>query len=556
MKKRKIKQLPLPNQFTVMGVPIKLRYFSMLALMILFIALVFAFLPSDEKSESYTAKRGLDALPIQTKVLYRKADKTGLEPYMLPTQKEQAKEDGDAGDKAVETAQDQTEENANITPASEQSQAVLEEPKTFNIDGNVTFFNKSGETDVYVWIDEHTTVDNYSLFVMPKIKPDQVVTTATVQPGDNLVDFLTRHHLNLTQSYNVIEAFKKVYNPRSVKAGDIFKLELKREENEDFMRLVELKYQPTFYEEIVVKKDGDGYKASKDKKELVQKELGASFTVDSSLYVSAVKAGLPDSLIMDLIYIYSWKVDFQRDIRQGDKITVFYDAQFTEEGVATNNYNILYASMMASGSKVEIYRYKDSSGDVDFFTNDGKSVREGLLKTPIAFGRVSSGYGMRKHPVLGYTKMHKGVDFAAPRGTKIYAAADGVIEKKYYSSSYGNYIRIRHASGIKTAYAHMKGFARGMKNGKKVKQGQVIGYVGTTGRSTGPHLHYEVLKGGRQVNPRSVDLPTQNILTGSEKKKFEKAVKEIENRARLVLTDFDIQVPVEVAKSTKPDLKN
>ncbi len=169
---------------------------------------------------------------------------------------------------------------------------------------------------------------------------------------------------------------------------------------------------------------------------------------------------------------------------------------------------------------IDIYRYKTKDGLVDFFLPDAKSVRQGLLRTPIEFGRVSSGFGLRKHPVLGYNKMHKGVDFAAPRGTKIYAAADGVIDKKYYSSSYGNYIRIRHTGGIKTAYAHMKGFARGLSLGDRVKQGQTIGYVGTTGRSTGPHLHYEVLKNGRQVNPKSVNLPTQNELKGQEKEQF------------------------------------
>ena len=218
--------------------------------------------------------------------------------------------------------------------------------------------------------------------------------------------------------------------------------------------------------------------------------------------------------------MYSWKVDFQRDIRSGDQIRVLYEAEYTEDDEPTNKYNILFASMSTKNQDIDIYRYTTKDGLVDFFLPDAKSVRQGLLRTPIEFGRVSSGYGLRKHPVLGYNKMHKGVDFAAPRGTKIFAAADGIVDKKYYSSSYGNYIRIRHTNGIKTAYAHMKGFAKSISLGDRVKQGSVIGYVGTTGRSTGPHLHYEVLKNGRQVNPRSVNLPTQNELKGEEKEQF------------------------------------
>lgn len=507
MKKRKIKQLPLPNHITIKGVQLKLRYFTMLGLMLLFLAVVVSLLPEKniESDEIITAQDSV------------------IEPVRNELE--------------IDREQDQNQEPKKRIPIIQAQEKPLRVTPQVTQTSKIMLFEQTGPSEVFILVNDPNKPEDFELFTMPKVKPDEISKLATVESGDNMVDFLTRNHVNTTQAYNVIEAFKTVYNPRAVKAGDVFALEMIRNKETGYMNLINLSYHPTFYEEITVaRKADDTFHANKEKKKLVSKEQGTSFEVISSLYGSAAKAGLPDHVIMDLIYIYSWKIDFQRDVRSGDKIDVFYSAQYTEDGVPTNNYNIVYASMMSSGKEIEIFRHEDKDGDVDFYTRDGMSVRQGLLKTPIAFGRVSSGYGMRHHPVLGYNKMHKGVDFAAPRGTKIFAAADGVIDKKYYSSSYGNYIRLKHTSGIKTAYAHMKSFAKGLKNGSKVKQGQTIGYVGTTGRSTGPHLHYEVLKNGKQVNPRSVDLPTQNVLKGQEKELFDANVKDIERRARIFLT--------------------
>lgn len=355
----------------------------------------------------------------------------------------------------------------------------------------------------------------YEQAIFPSAKPQEITSRRIVRPGDTLVGFLTKNGVSTAEAYRVVDAFREVHSPKAVKAGEKFAFDLARAED-GTSKLISLDYSPTITESIRIKRAGDeGFKAEKFKKELDYEDMALSFTIQNSMFGSAALAGVPDPVIMDLIRIYSWKVDFQRDVRSGDTIKVFYQAEMTEDGVPTNNFKIYFASMTLSGVDMPIYRFEDE-GEVDFFTADGRSVRQGLLKTPLAFGRISSGYGHRKHPILGYTKMHKGVDFAAPTGTPIYAAADGTVDKKYYSSSYGNYVSIRHAGGIKTAYAHMKSFAKGMGQGKRVKQGDVIGYVGSTGRSTGPHLHYEVLKNGAHVNPKAVDLPTQNELKGKK----------------------------------------
>ena len=201
-----------------------------------------------------------------------------------------------------------------------------------------------------------------------------------------------------------------------------------------------------------------------------------------------------------------------------------YETYETEDGDFARYGDVLYASLMVGGKTIPVYRYKSDDGVVDYYRENGTSLKRILMQTPIDGARMSSGYGMRHHPVLGYNKMHKGVDFAAPRGTPIYAAGNGVVEKAGRHGGYGNYIRIRHSNGLKTAYAHMRKFAKGMSDGKRVSQGQVIGYVGTTGRSTGPHLHFEVLKNGKQVNPKSIKSSGGEKLAGKSLRNFQKEI--------------------------------
>ena len=223
-----------------------------------------------------------------------------------------------------------------------------------------------------------------------------------------------------------------------------------------------------------------------------------------------------------MIRIYSFDVDFQRELQPGDSFEVLYEALFENDGSLAKTDGVLYASLTLSGQRLDMYNFTPHSGHSDFFDSKGQSVRKTLMRTPIDGARLSSRFGMRKHPVLGYSRLHKGTDFAAPRGTPVYAAGDGVVESAGRNGAYGKYVRIRHNSTYKTAYAHMRRIAKGMRRGKRVRQGQVIGYVGSSGRSTGPHLHYEVLRGGRQVNPLKIKLPSGEKLKSADLESFER----------------------------------
>lgn len=338
--------------------------------------------------------------------------------------------------------------------------------------------------------------------------------------GDTVSGILEAAGLSSGDAYRVVKALGKHYDLRTVKPGQKIDVEYQRVNNDerDFKSLV-MKIDPV--KSVLVEKLSEGdFTSSLEEKELLKRSYAYSTEIETSLYGSAARAGIPAQIIAEMIRIYSWNVDFQRDIRRGDKIEVLYETMETEDGDFARYGDVLYANLGVSGKDVPIYRYEMKDGRVDYFQPDGFSVRKTLMKTPVDGARLSSGFGMRKHPVLGYNKMHKGLDFAAATGTPIYAAGDGTIEFQGRKGGYGNYTRIRHNSKLKTAYAHMHKFARGMGVGKRVKQGDVIGYIGTTGRSTGPHLHYEVHVNGKQVNPRSVDLPTGEQLTGEELKKF------------------------------------
>ena len=271
---------------------------------------------------------------------------------------------------------------------------------------------------------------------------------------------------------------------------------------------------------MVKRNAGDGFTAVKEAKKVKRSLARVAAPITSSLYLAGEGQGLPANVLAELIRIYSWDVDFQRDIREGDAFEVTYEEVRDEEGRLVHAGTVHFAALTLSGDRRPLYRFVTAAGDVDYFDDKGQGARKALMRTPIDGARLSSGFGKRRHPVLGYNKMHRGVDFAAPQGTPIYAAGDGVVTFAGRKGGYGNYINIRHNGRYHTAYAHMKGFARGMSRGKRVRQGEVIGYVGTTGRSTGPHLHYEILVDGGQVNPLSVRMPSGRKLTGKELARF------------------------------------
>jgi murein DD-endopeptidase MepM/ murein hydrolase activator NlpD len=317
------------------------------------------------------------------------------------------------------------------------------------------------------------------------------------------------------------------YNLRDLKAGQKLDVNLVPNFDNSGYQLASMSMKIDPIRTLKVERDEDGtINAELDEKEVKNVTKAARVVMDGSIYHSADKAGLPDKVTARAIKLFSHNVDFQRDIGTGDKLEILYESQETKDGYVAKTGDIIFARMIIDGKEKSLYRYKTEDGSYDYYTETGKSIRrgEGLLKTPVAFGRMTSGFGMRRHPVLGYTKMHTGVDFGAPIGTPIYAASDGVIEKAGRFSSYGNYVLIRHDSKLKTAYAHISRFAKGTKPGARVKQGEIIAYVGNTGRSTGPHLHFEVHVNGVPVNPKSVKYASDNSLGGERLKKFRRHV--------------------------------
>ena len=253
--------------------------------------------------------------------------------------------------------------------------------------------------------------------------------------------------------------------------------------------------------------------------------------IKNNLYISALKSGIPENTLLEMISLLGFSIDFQREIRSGDS----FEALFAKEidilsNTVTQTKPIKYVSINLSGHILNFFNYKDKFGSPQYYDENGKSSKRTIMKTPINGARLSSRYGNRKHPILGYTKMHRGLDFAAPSGTPVFAAGDGIIEKAGWNGSYGKYIRIRHTGTYKTAYAHLSGFHKNIRIGKRVLQGKIIGYVGTTGRSTGPHLHYEVIKNNIQVNPMKIKLPAGKNISKADindyKSHIEKIIKQ------------------------------
>lgn len=363
------------------------------------------------------------------------------------------------------------------------------------------------------------TPDLHQVAIAVKKPEEPPVQHLKLASGDTLSGTLQEAGIGVRDAVLAIRAMSDHFDPRKVKAGQ--KISVKTRLNEEGDAIFdEMRLPLSVAKHVVVSRTEDGFESSVLEKNVYETSFAKSVTINGSLYASAAREGVPAQVIAELIRVYSWDVDFQRDIRAGDTLDVLYSVKETEDGEFAGYGEVPYASLSIRGDERPIYRFEMKDGDVDYFEPNGRSIRKTLMKTPIDGARLSSGFGMRKHPVLGYNKMHKGVDFAAPTGTPIYAAGDGVVEYAGRKGGYGNYIRIRHNGSLKTAYAHLHRFHKRTKTGKRVEQGEIIGYVGSTGRSTGPHLHYEVLKANVQVNPNRVDLPVGEALKGEEYARF------------------------------------
>lgn len=351
------------------------------------------------------------------------------------------------------------------------------------------------------------------------LPPQRDVRTIEMERGDTLAGLLLEEGSAPDDAAAVTLALAPVFNAARLRGGQALTLVFKGHYPGGKHPLLQsVAFQPSVERTITVARLDDGrFEARAQVRVLQAKGARAEGVIRGSLYQSALSAGVPDGVIVDMIRIYSHAVDFQREIRTGDSFDVLFTAYTDESGVALKSGAIDFVQLTLSGKRKPLYRFmSQTEGSTDYYTPDGKSGRRLLMRTPIDGARLSSGFGMRRHPVLGYSKMHKGVDFAAPTGTPIMAAGSGVVRKARWFGSFGKYVRIAHANGYETAYAHLSRIAPGVREGSRVRQGQVIGHVGSTGRSTGPHLHYEVMARSRQINPMDVKLPTGTTLAGTE----------------------------------------
>lgn len=339
----------------------------------------------------------------------------------------------------------------------------------------------------------------------------------TLQRNETLIGLLQRARIGRGNAHAAVNALDGLTDLRKLQRGQL--IQLKRDQiGGNQIELLHLR--DNFSDQATIERRGASYEAKRTEVETIALTHLVEGTITDNLYLSAKREGLPDSVIIELIRMMSFNVDFEREIRQGDTFQVYFERRYAPGFDDMENGRILHVDLGLKRRPLKATWYETPDGEGGYFDEQGESTRRALMKTPLDVAVVTSNYGRRRHPVLGYTRMHKGVDFRAPTGTPIMAAGDGVIEMATRNGSYGNYIRIKHNGSYQTAYAHLSKFGRGIKRGQRVKQGQIIGYSGATGRVTAAHLHYEVLVGGQQANPLTLKLPTGRTLNGSDLESF------------------------------------
>ena len=378
-------------------------------------------------------------------------------------------------------------------------------------------------------------------------EPLDTIYQLVVAKGDTLMSLLTKQGTSRQDAHNTIQALSKIYDPRKLRPGQEMELIVRADAKDATAnaKIQSFKVKASITRDVVVSNNGTGFTAEAVDHPLTTQIVGTQGSIQSSLYVAALEADMPQKVLASLINVFSFDVDFQREIRVGDTFSAMYEQMLDTNDNVVDSGNVLIGEMTVQGKQSRFYRHTDKDGFVDYYDTKGRSVRKALLRTPVDGARITSSFGNRKHPTLGYTKKHTGIDFGARTGTPIYAAGNGTIEFAGRNGGYGNYIRINHNGTYKTAYAHMSRLAKGMRKGTRVQQRQVIGYVGSTGRSTGPHLHYEVHKGKTKVNPLSVKLPTGKTLKGSELAAFSKT------RAKLDQKFAALPATIKVAEAPK-----
>ena len=339
-----------------------------------------------------------------------------------------------------------------------------------------------------------------------------------VKPNETFDSILESYNVNKKEISIIKKKLSKKINLNKLTTDQkiYFTIDQTNDSIREFMFQISNKERIVLTQDLEKKSFNEEIILTKLKKEIIYKEN----SILQSLYKSATDQKIPVNIILDFARVYGFQVDFQRDIRKKDKFQIMYEVFIDEKKKIIESGNILFANLILNGEDNSLY-YFEKQGSIGHYDKNGKSIQKALMKTPINGARLSSPFGMRKHPIDGYNKMHKGTDFAAPKGTPIMASGSGVIKKAGWCGGGGNCVVIKHNSTYQTIYAHMSKFAKGIRSGTRVKQGQTIGYVGSTGKSTGPHLHYEVLINGKRVNSQTLKLPSGKILKGDERKLFE-----------------------------------
>ncbi len=367
------------------------------------------------------------------------------------------------------------------------------------------YINNNTNIDSQIVLDDETTGSS-SLQADDSIAIEKNVIentwqSVTVKPGDSLALIFSRLGLSPTSLYNIMSLGKEVSKLKKIRPGQLLKFHI--EDNE----LLGLKYEMNLTKSLNISSEDNKFKAEVIHIELEKVVKHASTTINDSLFLSAKRAGLSDNLIMQLVSIYGWDIDFALDIREGDSYTVIYEEQY-KNGIKVSDGPIIAAEFVNRNTTLRTVRFTHEDGRVDYYADNGDAMRKAFLRTPVEFARISSRFNLkRKHPILNKIRAHKGVDYAASTGTPIKATGDGTVAHAGRKGGYGRTVILKHGGKYSTVYAHLHRYAKGVRSGSRVKQGQIIGYVGKSGLATGPHLHYEFRVHGVHRNPLTVKLP-------------------------------------------------
>ncbi|MGA0057596.1 MAG: peptidoglycan DD-metalloendopeptidase family protein [Pelagibacteraceae bacterium] len=373
---------------------------------------------------------------------------------------------------------------------------------------------KQNNFNTFLKSNEFNNIKNY---IFKNLNSPYQEFTYTVQNNDTIDKVLRKFDVDVNDIKNITAEIA------NKKLSNIFintEIKIITKEDQGINKLVSFFYPIDEITSVEVKRNKDEFVVNKNILKLEKQEVVLSNSIKNNLYSSAIEVGVEPNIIVEFANIFGFEVDFQRDIQVGDKFEIYYERLLDEDGVVRNTGKIFYASMFVNNKEISLYNFKYNN-ETGFYDVDGKSVIKTLMKTPINGARLSSSFGFRRHPILGFNKLHQGTDFAAKTGTPIMASGSGVVVMAQKYKGYGNYVKIRHNSTYETAYAHMSKYGRGIRKGVRVNQGQIIGYVGSTGLSTGPHLHYEVIENGKRVNSQRLKLPTGKTLDNEARNKFE-----------------------------------